>query len=163
MKSLLLTVLCSWCMAATALYEGDLAPPFALPTLGESQLIDLADFNGKVIYLDFWASWCGPCRISLPQIVKLQAELGSDEFEVLAINLDEDEQNALRFLRRFPVNYTVLSDPHGQVAKTYELPGMPSSFVISRAGKISLTHIGFRRGDMSLIRDHIEGLINLAD
>ena len=163
MKSLLLTALCSWCIAATALSEGDLAPPFALPMLGESQLIDLADFNGKVIYLDFWASWCGPCRISLPQIVKLQAELGSDEFEVLAINLDEDEQNAIGFLRRFPVNYTVLSDPHGQVAKTYELPGMPSSFVISRAGKISLTHIGFRRGDMSLIRDHIEGLINLAD
>lgn len=163
MKSLLLTVLCSWCTAAIALSEGDVAPPFSLPILGELRQLDLTELDGKVVYLDFWASWCGPCRISLPQIVALQAELGSDRFAVLAINLDEDEQNAIRFLRRFPVNYTVLSDPKGQVAETYELPGMPSSFVINQSGKISLTHIGFKQGDMRMIRHHIKGLISQDD
>lgn len=163
MKSLLLAVLCSWCMTAVALSEGDLAPPFSLPILGGVQQVELAEFEGKVVYLDFWASWCGPCRISLPQIVALQAELGSDQFAVLAINLDEDEQEATRFLRRFPVNYKVLSDPDGQVAKTYQLPGMPSSFVIDRAGKISLAHIGFKQGDMTMIRNHILGLISWDD
>ncbi|HIG39405.1 MAG: TlpA disulfide reductase family protein [bacterium] len=160
MKPLLLTVLCSWCMTAFAVKEGDIAPFFSLPILDGVQEVGLADFKGKVIYLDFWASWCGPCRISLPQIVELQAELGTDQFAVIAINLDEQEQDAVRFLRRFPVNYRVLSDSKGQVAEIYQLPGMPSSFVIDRARKITLAHTGFKQGDMRMIRDHIKGLIN---
>ena len=160
MKILLIAVFFLYSATATALSEGDIAPSFSLPILGESQLIQLDEFQGKVVYLDFWASWCAPCRISLPQITALQAELGSDQFEVIAINLDEDPEKAIRFLKRFPVNYTVLTDPEGQVAEAYQLPGMPSSFIISRMGKISLAHTGFRQGDMTIIRDHIKGLLD---
>ena len=163
MKTLLIAVLVLCSATATALSEGDTAPSFSLPILGESQLVQLEDFQGKVIYLDFWASWCGPCRISLPQIAALQAELGSDQFEVIAINLDEDQDKGTRFLKRFPVNYTVLTDPKGQVAEAYQLPGMPSSFIINRMGKISLTHAGFRQGDMTMIRNHIKGLLDQDD
>ncbi len=163
MKILLIVVLFLWSATATALSEGDIAPSFSLPILGESKLVQLDEFQGKVVYLDFWASWCAPCRISLPQITALQAELGSDQFEVVAINLDEDQDKAIRFLKRFPVNYTVLTDPEGQVAEAYQLPGMPSSFIISRMGKISLTHTGFRQGDMTIIRNHIKGLLDQDD
>lgn len=96
-------------------------------------------------------------------MVVLQEELGSDQFEVIAINLDEDQEKGTRFLKRFPVNYTVLTDPEGLVAKTYQLPGMPSSFVIDRAGIISLAHTGFRRGDMTIIRKHIKVLLDQDD
>lgn len=160
MKIPVLAVLYLWSMTATALSEGDLAPPFSLPILGTSQLVELADFNGKILYLDFWASWCGPCRISLPKIVELQAELGSDQFEVIAINLDENQDNGTRFLRRFPVNYTVLSDPQGEVAEAYQLPGMPTSFIVGRTGKISLKHVGFKQGDMAMIRSRIQELLS---
>ena len=91
MKALLIVLLFFWSATTTALSEGDIAPSFSLPVLGELQTVSLSDLRGKVVYLDFWASWCGPCRISLPQMVELQAELGSDQFEVIAINLDEDQ------------------------------------------------------------------------
>ncbi len=159
MKTLLTAVVWIGCLTASVLSNAQIAPPFALPILGHSQQVKLSEFNGKVVYLDFWASWCGPCRISIPQIVKLQEELGSNEFAVLAVNVDEDPELALAFLNRNPVNYTVLSDPDARVAKSYKLPGMPTSFVINKAGEISMTHVGFKRGDMAVIRKHIEGLL----
>ncbi len=116
-------------------------------------------FKGKVIYLDFWASWCGPCRVSLPEIVKIQEALASEKFTVIAINVDKDPEKGIKFLQRYPVNYPVLSDAAGEVAKAFELPGMPSSFVIDH-GKISLVHKGYRSGDMMMIRAHIEDLLN---
>lgn len=159
MKILTLASLLFWSVTATALSEGEAAPSFSLPILGKLQKVSLSELRGKIVYLDFWASWCGPCRISLPQIVVLQEELGSDQFEVIAVNLDEDQEKGSRFLKRFPVNYTVLSDPTGQVAEVYQLPGMPSSFVIDRAGIITLTHTGFKQGDMTIIRNHIKWLL----
>ncbi len=163
MKILTLVTLLFCSAATTALSEGDTAPSFSLPILGEQQIVSLSELRGKIVYLDFWASWCGPCRISLPQMVVLQEELGSDQFEVIAINLDEDQEQGSRFLKRYPVNYTVLTDPEGKVAEIYQLPGMPSSFVIDQAGIISLAHTGFRRGDMSIIRNHIEVLLDQDD
>ena len=159
MKILITAILYFWSTSLAALSEGDVAPAFDLPVLGEAEMVSLAEHHGKVVYLDFWASWCGPCRISLPQISKLQEELGSSQFQVIAINLDKNQDRGIRFLRRFPVNYTVLSDPAGKVAKIYQLPGMPSSFIINQAGSISLTHTGFRQGDMTIIHDHIKKLL----
>ena len=145
---------------ALAVSEGETAPEFSLPTLGGGPTRSLADSHGKVRYLDFWASWCAPCRVSIPAMVDLQAELGGEDFEILAVNVDKRPEDALRFLERYPVNYANLSDPVGAVAATYALPGMPTSFVVDRDGRITLMHAGFRRGDMEAIRAHILKLLD---
>ena len=113
---------------ALAVANGEIAPEFSLPTLDGGPARSLANSHGKVRYLDFWASWCAPCRVSIPAMVDLQAELGGADFEILAINVDKRPEDALRFLERYPVNYVNLSDPEGAVAAAYALPGMPTSF-----------------------------------
>lgn len=144
---------------AFAAGEGDAAPDFSLPVLGDDSTRSLSDSHGKVRYLDFWASWCPPCRVSIPDIVSLQEELGGSRFEVIGINVDEWLGDAMRFLRRYPVNYVNLSDPRGETAAAYALLGMPTSFVIDAQGRVTLVHVGYKRGDMETIRAHILQLL----
>ena len=160
MKLFAVFFICFIPLFAQAVAVGETAPEFTLSRLDQSADTSLASSHGKIRYLDFWASWCAPCRVSLPEIVKLQNELGGDRFEVIAINVDENPGAATKFLKRFPVNYQVLSDPTGKVAAQYELPGMPTSFVVDPSGKITLIHTGFRKGDMASIRAHIESLLS---
>ncbi|MBT3425916.1 MAG: TlpA family protein disulfide reductase [Gammaproteobacteria bacterium] len=143
-----------------ALNEGSLAPDFSLPIFDQTAVMESSDYLGKVVYLDFWASWCGPCQISVPKLIELQADLNSDEFEVVAINVDEEADRARRFLGRFDINYTVLADPAGNVASRYELKGMPTAFIIDQEGRIMKIHTGFRQGDMKEIRLKINELLN---
>lgn len=138
---------------------GDDAPDFTLPVLGSESTGSLSATHGKVRYIDFWASWCAPCRVSIPEIVALQEELGGSRFEVIGINVDERVGEALDFLDRFPVNYENFSDPDGAIAQAYALRTMPMSFVIDPEGRVTLVHEGFRRGDMETIRAHIVELL----
>lgn len=149
-------------LAGTALgvAEGELAPDFLLPVLGGDTTKSLSASHGKVRYIDFWASWCPPCRVSIPEIVALQDELGGSRFEVVGINVDERIDDAMRFLGRYPTNYDNLSDPQGTTAKAYALPGMPTSFVVDPEGRVTLVHVGFKRGDMKAIRAHIAALLD---
>ena len=139
--------------------EGDMAPEFVLPVMGGEATKSLSGTHGKVRYIDFWASWCPPCRVSVPEIVALQQELGGSRFAVIAINVDERIGDAMKFLERYPMNYDVLSDPRGATAAAYDLPGMPTSFVVDPEGRVTLVHVGFRRGDMKAIRAHIVELL----
>ena len=139
--------------------EGDMAPGFELPVLGGETTKSLSASHGKVRYIDFWASWCPPCRVSVPEIVALQRDLGGSRFEVIAINVDERIDDAVRFMEHHPMNYDVLSDPQGATAAAYALPGMPTSFVIDPEGRVTLVHVGFRPGDMRAIRAHIAELL----
>ena len=136
-----------------------MAPGFELPVLGGETTKSLSASRGKVRYIDFWASWCPPCRVSVPEIVALQRDLGGSRFEVIAINVDERLDDALRFLERYPMNYDVLSDPRGATAAAWALPGMPTSFVVDPDGRVTLVHVGFRPGDMEDIRAHIVELL----
>ena len=145
---------------AFAVTVGDLAPGFVLPVLGSESTRSLSESHGKVRYLDFWASWCPPCLVSVPAIVALQEELGGERFEVIAINVDERPGDAMRFLERHPTNYDSLSDPQGETAEAYALLGMPTSFVLDPEGRVTLVHVGFRRGDMKAIRAHIVALLD---
>ena len=144
---------------ASAVGEGDAAPDFSLPVLGGESTRSLSDSHGKVRYLDFWASWCPPCRVSIPEIIALQEELGGSRFEVIGINVDERLADAERFMSRYPVNYVNLSDPKGETAEAYALLGMPTSFVIDSEGRVALVHVGFKPGDMKAIRAHILQLL----
>ena len=159
LKSLALSLNLLVCGAAFGVTVGDVAPGFALPVLGGESTRSLSESHGKVRYIDFWASWCPPCRVSVPAIVALQEELGGERFEVIAINVDERIGDALRFLERHPTNYDSLSDPRGETAEAYTLLGMPTSFVLDPEGRVTLVHVGFRRGDMKAIRAHIVALL----
>ena len=145
--------------AAFAVAEGDMAPEFTLPVLGGESDTSLSDSHGKVRYIDFWASWCPPCRVSIPEIIALQKEFAGDRFEVFAINVDERTEDALEFVERFAMNYVNLSDPQGNIAEAYALRGMPVSFVVDPKGRVTMMHVGFRRGDMEAIRAHIVELL----
>ncbi|HIG61778.1 MAG TPA: TlpA family protein disulfide reductase [Gammaproteobacteria bacterium] len=159
-KSLCMFILAVCPDFCLALNEGAVAPGFSLPVFDHPEIRKSSDYLGKVIYLDFWASWCGPCQISVPQLVQLQADLNTDKFEVVAINVDEEAHRARRFLAKYKVNYTVLADPEGRVAAEYELTGMPSAFIVNQQGRIVKIHTGFKKGDMEIIRSYINDLLN---
>ena len=154
-KALLLALSLLLATPAASVTEGDIAPEFELPVLGGETTRTLSASHGKVRYIDFWASWCPPCRVSVPEIVSLHQELGGSRFEVIAINVDERIDDALTLMERYPMNYDVLSDPKGATASAYALPGMPTSFVVDPEGRVTLVHVGFRPGDMQAIRAHI--------
>ncbi len=103
----------------------------------------LDKLQGQVVYLDFWASWCGPCRKSFPWMNEMQAKYQDQGFTIVSINVDHDKALAEQFLRENPANFSVIYDPKGEIARQFKLKGMPSSYLINRAGKIVSAHVGF--------------------
>ena len=147
-----------------AVERGELAPDFTLPPLRVAEIrlaqtVSLADYRGKVVYLDFWDSWCAPCRESLPALDALRDEFSRADFEIVAVNLDADPAAGRRFLSRYPVGYPVASDPSARVSLTYELQGLPTAFLIGRDGLVHHVHQGFRLEDMRKIRAELVALL----
>lgn len=145
-----------WLSFSSSAYAGQHAPDFSLPRLGSTELISLSDFRGKVVYLDFWASWCGPCRTSMPLLDTLRSEFHSQGFEVLAINLDDTPQLAQQFLTRVKVNYPIAYDASASTSTLYNVQGMPTAFLIDGHGQILGHHQGFKPEDISSLRAAIQ-------
>lgn len=137
------------------------APPFTLPLLGSDSQTSLADFRGKIVYLDFWASWCPPCRLSMPLMNALRNRYQQQglPFEVVAVNVDSDPADGLDFLLDEPVDYVVLSDPGGTTPALYAVGGMPTAYLIDAKGIVRLVHEGFRRGDDAVIEAELQRLL----
>lgn len=148
---------------ALGLQQGFPVPNFVLPALvnvpADAQGLKLSDYRGKVVYIDFWASWCIPCRVSLPALRELHTKYSARGFEVIAINMDEDDVDALRFLKTFPVNYPIVRDPTGLVAESYELKSMPHAFIIDKTGKLRHVHEGFKKRDKTKIDQYISQIL----
>jgi len=126
---------------ATAAKPQQSAPSFRLATPHGS--VTLSALRGKVVLVDFWASWCAPCERSFPWMNALYDSLAPRGFEIVAINLDKDREAAYAFLARHPARFTVAFDPDGKTAEAYQVKAMPSSFVIDSSGSIVLSHRGF--------------------
>lgn len=142
-----------------ALEPGNPAPNCPLKAFHGDSPLDLSKYKGKVVYIDFWASWCGPCAQSLPFLTELQTQLKNKGLEVVAVNLDENRQDADAFLAQHPVAVTVAADPEGVCPHTYDVQAMPSSFLIDRKGKVRHVHLGFRPGDRTELRNQITALL----
>ena len=138
---------------------GQPAPQFTLPTLQQDKPTSLTQFAGKVVYLDFWASWCAPCRTSFPLLNKLHEKLKSQGFEVVGINLDEDKANAEKFLKEFSVGFTVLRDAKGEWADQFVVESMPTSFIIDKQGVVKYIHHGFTSDDVKDLEPKITALL----
>lgn len=109
-----------------------------------AESLDLEQHQGKVVLLDFWASWCEPCRHSFPWLNQMQAKYG-DRLVVIGVNVDSERAEANRFLAQVPAHFQVIYDPAGELASKYEVMGMPSSYVFDTSGTLVDTHIGFRK------------------
>lgn len=157
LKTYLLLLLLS--LLSSQVLADEQAPLFTLETLQGGQRHSLQDYRGKVVYLDFWASWCGPCRKSLPALSRLQDELQGELFEVLAINLDSNPRDGLAFLEQYPVSYTVLADRSGKTSRAYDLVGLPTSVLIDKHGTIVASFQGFQPSHIKKLRKAIGYLL----
>jgi len=142
-----------------ALEVGDKAPAFAAESLDGSRKLSLRAYRGKIVYLDFWASWCPPCLQSLPLLEDLRKEFGAADVQFLAVNLDRDLDEARAFLRQHAIGYPSATDPEGRLPESYQVKKMPTSFVIDRDGVIRYVHPGFRPSDIDEIRAQIRRLV----
>ena len=141
-------------LPAWAIDAGAPAPAFDLPTLdGKSRLNDL---RGKVVYLDFWASWCGPCRQSFPWLNEMQSKYRAQGFEVVGVNLDAKSDDARKFLAETPAKFTVAFDTSGATPKSYAIKGMPSSVLIGPDGNVLYMHAGFHEADRVALEERIK-------
>lgn len=154
MKVFITTFLLFFALTTEQAQAADKAPDFTLPTDGGE--IALSALRGKVVYLDFWASWCGPCRKSFPWMNEMHAKFKDQDLVIIGINLDADKAPIKKFLDKTPANFVIAYDPEGAVAQSYGLVGMPVSYLIDRDGNIIDTHIGFRQSEIDKMQKKIE-------
>ncbi|MEO1596465.1 MAG: TlpA disulfide reductase family protein [Pseudomonadota bacterium] len=144
---------------ASALELGEPMPNVVLPLLEQGRAgsaVTWRDYRGKLVYVDVWASWCGPCRQAMPRLNEIRNEFGPRGFEVVAVNVDDKLEDALRFLSKYPVDYPVLLDPKGKLPTAFEIEGMPTSYLIDPNGVVLYQHTGFKKSDVEKIRTLIE-------
>lgn len=146
---------------AQALETGVAAPTFSLPT-PSGKTFKLADAKGKVVYVDFWASWCGPCRQSFPWLNAMQAKYGAQGFQVVGINLDKKREDANAFLTQTPAKFLIAYDVAGDTPKSYGIKGMPSSALVDADGKVILLHAGFRDDERAELEAKIVAALKAA-
>lgn len=118
-----------------------------MTNLKDGKSLSLEGFKGKVVYLDFWASWCGPCALSFPFMRDMAKKHASEGLELVAISVDESREEAEAFLTSHPTNFTVVHDPNGDCPKAYALETMPTSYLIDRKGMLREVHRGFSNAD----------------
>jgi cytochrome c biogenesis protein CcmG/thiol:disulfide interchange protein DsbE len=127
--------------------------------LRAAQPLDLTSLRGRVVYLDFWASWCGPCRQSFPWMEIMKSTYEVQGLEIVAVDLDSDRADADRFLKQFHPTFQLRFDPKGEIAEQYKVQGMPSSVLIDRHGAIRFTHAGFRPIDGAIYETQLRELL----
>jgi thiol-disulfide isomerase/thioredoxin len=148
---------------AGAIDVGQKAPEFTAPALDGAKKLSLGAYRGKVVYLDFWASWCPPCLTSLPLLEELRKQFPNDQFQILAVNVDQDPAKARAFLERTRVGYPSATDPKGRIPESFGIETMPTSFLIDRHGVVRHVHQGFRKGDVAGLRERIAKLVAARD
>ena len=140
------------------------APEWTLPAIQNSDGdLSMSDFRGQITYVDFWASWCGPCRLSLPALNQLKNQFKDRPVQFLAVSIDVVEEDAWDFLSRYSVDYPVVIDTGGDIARLFEVNGMPSGFLVDADGKVREVHVGYKRGDELKLAESIKKMLAEMD
>jgi len=110
----------------------------------EGKPLDLSAYKGKVVMVDFWASWCTPCRKSFPWLNEMHAAKAADGLVIIGVNVDENTEDAKKFLAKYPADFELVYDPSGDYATHYKVPAMPTSLIFDRNGELVKQHPGFK-------------------
>lgn len=136
---------------------GNVAPDFTLRSdQGDNK--KLSEYRGKVVLINFWASWCGPCQQELPKLAELKELHNENDFELLSINIDEEPEKALRLAKKLGVNFPVLFDEQKQVSKLYDIDAMPMTVLVDRNGEVRYLHRGYKESYLGLYQQQIKKL-----
>jgi len=138
--------------------EGGSAPAFTLAARGGHD-VTLAQYHGQVVMINFWASWCGPCRQEMPLLESIYKKYNKLGFTLLGVNVEPDSKAADDWLRDTPVSFPILYDKDSKVSKLYDVAGMPSTVIIDRSGKLRKIHRGYKPGDENEYLDSIRALV----
>jgi len=143
--------------AQAKVQKGQRAPSFSLTTLKGDKL-SLASLAGQVVVVDFWAQWCEPCKHELPELDKLQKEYARKGVRIVTVNIDKQRDNADKLVRLLGLSLDVALDPAGAVAASYDLPKMPTSYVLDKKGVVRYVHEGFESGDVARFKRELDEL-----
>lgn len=144
--------------ATAALVPQAPAPDFRLP-MPDGRNLRLAEQRGQVVLVNFWASWCGPCRQEMPLLDALYQRYKGLGFTLLGVNVEEDSAGADKWLRDTPVSFPVLFDRENRVSKLYDVTAMPSTVIVDRKGQVRFVHFGYTPGTEQQYQDQIRSLI----
>ena len=148
-----------WAVAyAAPIAPGALAPDFTLRTLDGPNL-RLQEQRGRVVLVNFWATWCAPCRQEMPHLSKLYDKYGSSGFVLLGVNVDDDTKNAVELATKLGLKFPVSLDSDKKVSRLYDLSAMPSTVLIDREGKVRFVHRGYKEGYENTYDQQIRGLL----
>jgi peroxiredoxin len=134
------------------------APEFSLPSR-DGDSVSLQELKGQVVMLNFWASWCGPCRQEMPLLDQMHRRYSSLGFTLLGVNVEASTQDAERWLAQTPVSFPVLFDANNEVSRLYDVNAMPSTVFIDRQGNVRYLHRGYKPGDESEYLNQIRTLL----
>jgi thiol-disulfide isomerase/thioredoxin len=158
---LLAMALCLAAYGARAVAVGDVAPDISA-TANDGKAPRLADLRGKTVWLDFWASWCGPCRQSFPWMNAMHDKYGGSGLAIVAVNVDKKRADADRFLAQVPARFPLAFDPEGTTPSAYAIKAMPTSILIGRDGRVLAVHNGFRNEEREALEASITSSLGRA-
>ncbi|HZF16238.1 MAG TPA: TlpA disulfide reductase family protein [Steroidobacteraceae bacterium] len=148
-------------LAAAAIAGGSAskpAPNFTLANRAGGQM-SLAKLKGQVVMINFWASWCGPCRQEMPLLDQMYKKYKPLGFTLVGVNVEPDSTDAEGYLRKTPVTYPILLDKENKVSSLYEVSAMPSSVIVDRKGRVRYVHHGYKPGDENEFLNQIRTLV----
>jgi thiol-disulfide isomerase/thioredoxin len=140
------------------LRDGAAAPVFQLDS-ASGKPVSLADYKGQVVMLNFWASWCGPCRKEMPILEQLHKQYRNKGFTLVGVNVEPNSNDAQNWLKATPVTFPILYDRESTVSKLYQVEGMPNTVIVDRKGRVRFIHRGYKPGEENEYLDQIRTLI----
>lgn len=149
---LVTTLLCTPALAA------DPAPSFRLQSMAGNE-VSLADYRGQVVMINFWATWCAPCRQEMPLLEQMHKKYKPLGFTLLGVNVEPDSTLAADWLKATPVTFPILFDTQSEVSKLYDVSGMPSTVIVDRKGNLRWLHRGYKPGDENKYLDQVRALV----
>jgi len=157
LAGILFSVLAVSALASSGL-QGQVAPDFALKS-SSGENLRLSEYRGNVVMVNFWATWCGPCRQEMPLLDELYARYQRVGFSLLGVNIDDNASKAMTMVSELGVSFPVLFDSRKEVSKLYEVEAMPVTVIIDREGTVRFVHYGYKPGYEEKYLDEIRTLL----